>query len=988
MRSQPRTESTPAMSLRFGKSIGVALLVAAGLFALVLALNSPSTSGVAAHECTTEEDMHVDFQRTGAGCGEDTHQGIHEHSIEVDGGRHRDLIFKVYVPEIFRDDGDKIEIEFEQSFDLPEVGTVLSDGKITIGKAESTTPTPAPIVGTVMLGNKVFLAITTDHSGILNGDDDDYTTITMKAETGIETPETPWGPDTPRGFVSDHDPKGDKGYEIELTFVDTGGDRMPAEDKNYVVVINPISSTVPGATVQLELATDTRELIRSSDEIVVDFSGPSADSGFSVPSSMTTSRIQVDYDYVDGEYKKRFNPSDVQVLGERVIFSVPRDKDDNTIAFNEDYLITFKSLARIKNPFSAGIKTIKVSSFVSDEVDTIEAVVRRTTTVNPQEGPRGSEFTLEGKGYAAGTVTVYRDADTNKQIDPGETLASVKTVRGAFKTKLIAGGNPGEAEYEIRARDSEGDDISVKFDIRSSLSFEPQVVAPGSQLTIIIADWEAVRGNVVAVQIGGEPVQLTGRDVQSLRDRRFLSNANYLSNCIHHPDAPRALQGRINLTVDVPLGIPLGEQTVAVFDHFQLDYEAENINLDEDEEKEACTDLGEEEQSIRSGQELTQKFRNDDPVAITKGTVEIVAKQLEFSRSSAARGQRITVSGSDFSRGTSGDNGIQSVLINGIPVAEDPAQFEVTTSGNFALTVTVPMGAVDGDNEVRVEGTESSLALGMLTVPAAAIELSPPESRRGERVRVTGSNFIANRSVRLYYGDGGTDLGAGDTSIGSAFADSTGVFTFTFNVPITAEIGETHKVTAVAEAEDEGGNDVTVRAEADHGPPGAEVTTEPESVSPGDMLTVKGRNMPPFAQVRPIRINGIDVTPGPNPGTDRNGAFEAKVVVPQLELGDQLLRVEVSGVVVTRVISLVHSSIGRPPTEVFGTLIDAESLGRVWLYDNSDQSWSLFDPDPVFDEFNTLEKLDAGQIVWMSLTKDATFQGQDLRVGWSLVKLR
>ena len=509
------------MSLRFGKSFGVALLVAAGLFVLALALSSPSPPGVGEDPCATPTppptEQHIDCRGDGVRCGETTHDNPHEHIIEVDGGRYRELVFKAYVPNGFRDAGDSIEITFEQSFDLPKVGTVLGANQITVGKGESTSPMPAPIEVPSCWEIKSLLPLLQTIPPIFT--DDDYITITIKTKTGIETPETPWGPDTPRGFVSNDDPKGDKGYEVNLAFVDTTKTSMPAGDKNYVVVRNPISSTVPGATVQLEPATDTRGLIRSTDEIVVDFSGPSADSGFSVPSSMAASRIQVDYDYVDGEYKKRFNPSDVQVLGERVIFSVPRDKDDNTIAFNNDYKITFKSVARIKNPFSAGIKTIKVSSFVSDEVDTIEAVVRRTTTASPQEGPRGSEFTLEGKGYAAGTVTIYHDAENIGEIDPGETLASVKTVRGAFRVKLSARGeqsvlnDKGELNYTVRAKDSEGEDDDVDFTIRSSMNFEPPVVAPGSQLTITITDWEVVRGDVVAVQIGGKSVPLAGKSV-------------------------------------------------------------------------------------------------------------------------------------------------------------------------------------------------------------------------------------------------------------------------------------------------------------------------------------------------------------------------------------------------------------------------------------------------------------------------------------------
>ena len=359
----------------------------------------------------------------------------------------------------------------------------------------------------------------------------------------------------------------------------------------------------------------------------------------------------------------------------------------------------------------------------------------------------------------------------------------------------------------------------------------------------------------------------------------------------------------MSLEVVVPSNVPIGEQTVSIYDHEKVIHlekltDGEKLEISEEEEEMNLCREGQMAGLTFSPGISTELRSEPEPEAVATSTIEIVANQLEFSRSSAARGQKVTISGSGFTPGTNGDNAIDEVLINGIKVDEDVKRFEVTTSGNFTFTATVPIGAVYGGNEVRVKGVESSLAQGTLDVPAASIELDPPESRRGQRVRVTGTGFIANRSVRLYYGDGGTDLSDGDISIGSAFADSTGGFAFTFNVPITAEIGETHKVTAVAEAVDEKGIDVSLRAEADHGPPSASIVTTPEQASPGDTLTISGRNMPQFAQVRPIQINGIDVTPGPNPGTDRNGAFEARVIVPQMELGDQLLRVEVSGVVV------------------------------------------------------------------------------------------
>ena len=977
------------MSLRFGKTIGVALLVAAGLFALVLALSSPSSPGVGAHPCQTPtppatEDTHVDFRGDGVPCGESTHDDPHVHTQEVDGGRHRDLVFKAYVPDGFGDyddENDSIVISFHRSFDLPDTETLMArigdaSDLITVDDNGGTDDADPVSVATVNVdGKNLTLTGGTHASGSGTIQTGEYVTITIKAGAGIETPETPQGFD---------DFEDEMPYEVDIIFVDsvnpsdlTSG---KVTDKNFVIVKNPISSTVPNTSVRVELHTHAERIISTTDDIVVDFSGPSADSGFNFPGFISTSRIQVRYPNPDPEATTKFltfNPSEVLIQGERVIFPVPSKKDDTRIAFSGDYTITFSNLARIRTPFSAGIKVIKVSSFVEGDLeDEIEAVVRRTTTVDPQEGPRGSEFELEGKGYAAGTVTIYHDADEDGVIDPGETLASENTVRGAFDVNLTARGIPGDAQYEVKARDSEGEEVSVNFNIRSSMSFEPHPVSLGSTLRVIISDWGEERGEVVAVQIAGETV--------------FIADAVEYDNCIEHPNAYRRdSDGNVTLSVVVPFDIPPGEQTVAVYDHDQLDYERKGDRTPKDieDDTDACHELGNGQTPGTERGPLNTSFRTDDPIAITKATVEIGAESLEFSRDSAARGQRITISGSGFDRGVNGGNGIGRVLINGIPVPEDPSTFEVTTSGSFAFTVTVPIGVVDGDNEVRVEGERTSLAQGMLTVPPASIELSPPESRRGERVRVTGSNFIASRSVRLHYGDG-ADLTNGDEAIGSALADATGSFTFTFNVPITAEIGETHKVTAVAEAVDEDGDDVTVRAEADHGPPSAVITTEPEAASPGDTLTIIGKNMPPFAQVRPIHLNGIDVTPGPHPGTDRNGAFEAKVIVPQMELGDQLLRVEVSGVVVTHVFNVISPSIGRPPTEVFATLISAGTLGRVWLYDNSDQSWSLYDPDPVFAEFNSLSKLDSGDIVWINVLAPEFFQGNEMREGWSLIPVR
>ena len=924
---------------------------------------------VAAHDCVSgldPVDMHSDFQKTPVSCSSPTHQDTHEHTIEVDGGRYRDMVFKAYVPreETYYDSGnDSIDILFHRSFDLP--ASVPSNGNlITVddsGDGDPVNVTEATVNGKTLTLRRPYHMENDIDSNVQSGE---YITITIKAGAKIETPETPQGFD---GF------EGEKPYEVFITFVD--GDppngEVEAEDKNFVIVKNPTDSTVPNTAVRVELATHAETNISTADDIMVDFSGPSADSGFALPSSVATSRIKVFYK--DGTSERSFNPSEVQIEGQRVIFSVPADKDENPITFIGDYRIEFSKLARVRNPFSAGIKTIRVSSFVDGDLeDIIETVVRRTTTVNPQEGPRGSEFKLEGKGYAPGTVTVYHDADGDRTIDAGETLASVKTVRGAFNTNLTARGNPGEEQYRVRARDSEGDDVSVGFAIRSAMSFEPNPVGIGSSLKIIISDWERERNQVVAVQIAGETV--------------FVADAVEYENCIEHPNAAnRDSRGDVTLIVNVPINTPPGEQTVAVYDHAQLDYErVGRTPKDVEDDTDSCQELGEESGWGQLKGELRSSFRTDDPIAITKATVEIATKSLTISPSTAVLGQKVTISGSGFTHGP--DEDISSVTINGHVVPEDPAQFVVSHDGRVSMTVTVPKDVRDGENEVRATGWDYTLGTGTLTVPEPSIELDSPSeldapgNRQGSRVTVRGSGFPANGIVLLSYG--AETVGAGET-------DGMGNFENSFDVPLSADIGRTNRVMAVMNVETESTEDpIKFEAGADHTPPSATVATRPEPAREGGQMTVLGENFPPFALVGSLRFAHRDITPVPNISTDRNGRFETEIDVEGIAAGDQTLRVEISGVVVTHMVEVAEPPPGGLPSEVFRDLIDAEALLRVWYLERYTQRWYFFDPSPEFANFNNLDRIPLGEVASIHLSSPHEFQGEMLYAGWNHMVIR
>ena len=58
------------------------------------------------------------------------------------------------------------------------------------------------------------------------------------------------------------------------------------------------------------------------------------------------------------------------------------------------------------------------------------------------------------RGYQKGTVTIFEGKDG--VIDAGETVASVKTSKGAFSVKLNAAGQYGQEIYNANTRDSYG----------------------------------------------------------------------------------------------------------------------------------------------------------------------------------------------------------------------------------------------------------------------------------------------------------------------------------------------------------------------------------------------------------------------------------------------------------------------------------------------------------------------------------------------------
>ena len=891
--------------------------------------------------------------------------------IEVDGGRDRTIALHISPPRVggggYTGEGDQIEITLP-GFDLAgasfdsdaERGRVKFSGSEDESSNRPDDPSPTRIDVDELAGT---LTLTLPRGVSVAHGDGEYLIATINEGTGILTPEVPKGFDNP-----------DEGYLVGITLIDRdAGQPSPnheTSDENIVVVKNPISSSVPSEIVRVELIAYAETEIGPGEEITVDFSGPSPDSDFVVPPGISVARITI-----DPLTQASFRPTGLLVRGASVTMTIPSGTRAKSIPEGE-FSITFSPSARIKNPFSAGNKVIAVSSTAQgDEPDEITAVIERTTVIDTLEGPRGTEFTLEGKGYSQGTVTVYHDANDNRRIDAGETLAAVNTVRGAFSVDLIARGRPGDLLYPVRTKDSEGVDDEVVFVIRSGMFFKPATARVGIPLQITISDWQDPRQEVAAVRLAGEDA--------------YIARAQEYENCFQYAGSFQAnAEGAVAIEIDVPRFVPGGQQTVAVYGHEQLEHIDEDGNVLPD--KEPCSRLPEGEPRGAAVAGNVKTRLKSEPIAIIKNTIEIDTQDLELTPPTAARGQKVTITGSGFGRSGGGSGHIDSVWIGGKKVVDDHSRFEVGTDGDLAFAVTVPLDAAHGRNEVRIEGTDHTIGQAELNVPQAAITLDPAESQLGSEFKVTGSGFIANEPVVVTYSSGPTAAGkATHLAQSGLMADSQGGFELTLIVPVAAEAGRDHLVSAVAEV-NTGDGTVLVNAEARHMVAQADIETEPVPVSPGDHVTIRGQRLPAFTPVGPVSIAGMRVLASDETATNGEGSFEAKVLVPLVDYGDHTLVVQVAGVIVTGIIKVAPPPLSGPPDQVFKYLIRTGALRAVWQHDNAIQEWNLFDPtlDGVLTELNDLAEIGSGDIVWINLEEPQHFQDKALAAGWNLISLK
>jgi len=177
--------------------------------------------------------------------------------------------------------------------------------------------------------------------------------------------------------------------------------------------------------------------------------------------------------------------------------------------------------------------------------------------------------------------------------------------------------------------------------------------------------------------------------------------------------------------------------------------------------------------------------------------------------------------------------------------------------------------------------------------------------------------------------------------------------------------------------------------------PSPTITISPAEASVEDTVTITGLGFNSLQTVTTLDIGSASAIPSPAPRASRNGTITTDITIPLLNAGSYTVTVSNGGsfsgsATFTAIAAkVVVASTADDTSVIFADVIaNDDNLVRVWRFSNADQSWSFFDPRPAFEAANTLAKTGAGDIVWVNVNTEETFQSGTLFPGWNLISLK
>ena len=379
---------------------------------------------------------------------------------------------------------------------------------------------------------------------------------------------------------------------------------------------------------------------------------------------------------------------------------------------------------------------------------------------------------------------------------------------------------------------------------------------------------------------------------------------------------------------------------------------------------------------------------------------------LKLSPITAVANQTITLTGVNFTSsatpGGGGEGGGHQITGSGsslitlddVPIGPPEVDYPVDldSGGNLLVTVVLPVNGstiADGSLVIKVTDSFGQSDTASVRIPKRSLTITPAEGPRGSLVNAKGTGFPASnprtttRTVRLNYGG---------ISVGTATTDAEGKFETTFTIPLTVAIPSSNTVTAT-------GVGTTGTATDSHNVPNPTLELIPDEAAPGATIEISGSGFPGFSTATTVKMGDRSVLPVPAPTTLADGLLSISVLVPQLDLGVQVVRLTVGGVSSVASFTIVEPdptatpSPTATPLPIADTVTAleplADNLVRVWSFDNSTKEWSYYDPRPVFASSNTVTQLVRGQVYWIKVAtaQTVTLNGSErtLFEGWNLL---
>ena len=378
----------------------------------------------------------------------------------------------------------------------------------------------------------------------------------------------------------------------------------------------------------------------------------------------------------------------------------------------------------------------------------------------------------------------------------------------------------------------------------------------------------------------------------------------------------------------------------------------------------------------------------------------VIGSPVQVDPASVVPNQAVTISGQGFTKqdsipSTDGSGFFIGGVKVGVASINDGKVVRIDNSGNFVATVVLPVlppGTTPGTHELKVIDFAGREGLTTITFVPRTVSFSPEVSKVGTIMTIEGAGYPGsnakgsfNASVTIEYTLSG---GTGPTTTVQASPDASGNFTATLKVPLSAGIPSTNSVKI--RYRDAAGSEVSDTVA--HKVPSAILTVEPAEGVQGTQSTVTGTGFKAFNTVTTLTIGGAGVLPGTNPTTDSQGAFSVDILIPSLDTGNQTVLATVGNV--TANVGFIILAAPVVPTlttndaeDVFADDIASGNLIAVFQFDNPTKVWSFFNPDFIAAGANTYNTTSTGDIVWIRLLADITFQGKALTEGWNLISL-